>query len=129
MGADLNIPVRVVYEAIRENVNKVRTKVKEEVLATGGHKEVKENWSTGNAVTSKGKESASKPIRWSARVASQFAPRTACKPFTDEIFNLPDDDDDIRGPCAQPFTVTVVVAEVGCSSYAPLLLFPRMSRD
>ncbi|KAL4182858.1 hypothetical protein AMTRI_Chr11g95250 [Amborella trichopoda] len=122
MGADLDILVRVVYDAIKDNVKKARANVKVTAgVLENGHEEVKDKCAAGNTVTSKGNESTSKPIRWSARVAARSMPKTACKLFTCEVLNLPGDVDDFQGPSAQSYDGGLLLAaNEGCSSYVPL---------
>ncbi|KAL4201623.1 hypothetical protein AMTRI_Chr02g259510 [Amborella trichopoda] len=121
MGADLDIPVGVIFDTIRENVKTARAKVKVAAGApTSGNEEIKDKRVAGNTGTSMGNDSASNPVRWSASVASHFVPRTACKPFTGEVFNHSGDDDCCQGPSAQSFTGgSILAAYGGCSSFVP----------
>ncbi|KAL4183077.1 hypothetical protein AMTRI_Chr11g96360 [Amborella trichopoda] len=124
MGVDLDIPIRVVFDAIRANVKKVRAKVKVATsISTNAHEEVKDKSLASNSVTSKGKEPKSKLVRWSAHVAVRSVPRTACKPFSGKVLNLSGDDDDFQGPSAQFYTDgSLVAANEGCSSFSVIIL-------
>ncbi|KAL4184971.1 hypothetical protein AMTRI_Chr10g3720 [Amborella trichopoda] len=64
MGADLHVPVRVVYDAIRENVKKPRKNLNDKGSSEAEHGELKDTKFAGKNLSSKGKETASKPTRW-----------------------------------------------------------------
>ncbi|KAL4196574.1 hypothetical protein AMTRI_Chr04g246820 [Amborella trichopoda] len=112
---------RVAFDVIRDNVKKARAKVKVAAgVSANGCEEVKDKNLASNSVTSKGKEPASKPIRWSARVAARSVPKTTCKPFTGKVLNLSGDDDDFQGPSAQFYTNgSLLAANEGRSSFVP----------
>ncbi|KAL4187212.1 hypothetical protein AMTRI_Chr09g37970 [Amborella trichopoda] len=94
MGADLDIPVRIVFDTIRENVKKARAKVKVAIGApASGSQEGKDKTVASNIGTSKGNDSASKVVHWLVCAVARSVPRTACKLFTFEVLNRSGDGD------------------------------------
>ncbi|KAL4194737.1 hypothetical protein AMTRI_Chr05g69980 [Amborella trichopoda] len=74
MRADLDTPVRVVFDAIRDNVKKAGAKVKSAAgVSVNGREEVKDKRVAGISL---------------ARVATRYVPKTACTSFTGKVCNL-----------------------------------------
>ncbi|KAL4181441.1 hypothetical protein AMTRI_Chr12g271240 [Amborella trichopoda] len=91
MGVELNVPLAVVYEAIRQNGLKANN-----VESVGG-KVTSPTWTSkarSRSAATKGKLSGVKGTRSSACIATKFQVSAPFKPFLGEVLLLSDEDDD-----------------------------------